>query len=777
MHKPPFSFLLLAGLMVPYLLTDLPQFLLLLLLASSAFLALLIVIKFQLGSKLTSLCSVDLIGQWLPGLLVFVLAACWTVWHLQDRLDHRLSPELDQQVVTIQGRVVGLPEVLPDRVRFVFSPNHMSAQLVLPERLLVSWYQNPPPLASGDVLELALKLRSPRGRVNFNGHDREQWLFANGYGAVAVVQNQPWSRINSGLISWREQVRDYFHSHLAEHPARPLLIALAVADRSQLNQEHWALMRSTGTSHLLAISGLHIGLAALLGFWLLRGVCSILPQSMNQLLGLKLPWLAAIALALVYAWLAGFGLPTQRALLMLCVLMGGLLFRHQIPAYRYCLYSGILILVIDPLAPLQAGFWLSFMAVVILLLYFRPRKRLTWWRSVLMAQLVIGIALLPFSLAWFGVISPGALVANLLAVPWVSLIVVPLILAGLILWLFYEPLATVMFEWAADALMLLQHWLVWVVSLLGDSQPLAIPDRFGLSMAVIGGLLMLLPKAFYLRLPGFVLWVQILIPRNDDLIPGDLRLELLDIGQGLAMIVQSQNHSLLYDTGPGDGQSWNLVDATLIPSLAHALALPPDKVLVSHGDLDHAGGLKQLQQRYPEVEYIATGEHGADVMACHTGLAWQWDGVDFEVLHPSPYLPYLGNDSSCVLSIRNGERKWLLTGDISAVIEQRLVDQDIGHYELITVPHHGSASSSSRVFVEHLQTEIALLSTGWMNRFGFPKPEVTDVYKSNDVRLFNTADCGGIRITGRAGDRQLLMHSARDQRRAIWRFAPGKDCP
>lgn len=650
------------------------------------------------------------------------------------------------------GKVVSLPQGNEEYTRFRFQPTDRQAELAgLPSLILVRWYRPAEIPIPGEFWQLRLRLLSPRGLVNFQGFDRERTLFASGVGALATVLDGTLMNAGSGHFSagaWRARLREDIRVALPPGEARALVLSLLLADRSELSSDTWSLLRDTGTGHLLAISGMHIGLAAVFGFWLTRLV--LLPvgfsfgTSGRSFTGCCI---GAVVVAICYGFLAGFPVSTLRALIMLGLATWFIRTSRMVAPIQVWLAALILVLVIEPLAFLTAGFWLSFAAVFGLTLYFSPRKTTeSKWLALPRAQVAVMAVTLPLSAFWFQSGSVLALPSNLFAIPWVSFISVPLVLSSVIAlpsqWLFDALLTAA--EWSCAGLLVVLKFISnagsdWV-SLTSHISPLQ------LLVVLAGSLILLLPAGISIRWLGLCVLCTLFLPRAPGLERGEYSIETLDVGQGLAVIVRTRNHMLLYDTGPGDGRDWSLAGSVIAPAIASKGHGLPGMMIVSHADLDHAGGLADLRKRYSETELLFNREEqGLTINGCNQDHSWTWDDVSFRVLHPSKWLPYRGNDSSCVISIENGRHKSLLTGDISEAVESRLTSS-LNQYSFITVPHHGSTTSSSQSFLESVRPGLATVSAAKGNRFNFPREEVLQKYRDLEAGVFSTSECGAVRI-------------------------------
>jgi len=359
---------------------------------------------------------------------------------------------------------------------------------------------------------------------------------------------------------------------------------------------------------------------------------------------------------------------------------------------------------------------------------------------------------------------PG-LLANLVAIPVVSFLVVPLILAALLfLWL-PVPIAALLLNLAGH----ITQWLFLFLEQLSVLQPewlstTRIPGLASTLLAMLGALIILLPRGLPGRFAGVLLMLPMLIPVANTLGPTESQTDFMDVGQGLAILVGSRDYLLLYDTGPG------------IEPMIAARAQTPDLIVTSHADLDHAGGLNRLQKIYPQSQFLASlPKRRTGIQQCKAPATWSAGGLKFEILHPSAGLPYLGNDSSCVISVHGQGLELLLSGDISKLVEQRLVNEGLETHTILSVPHHGSSTSSSAVLIKAVDPELALVSAAANNRFKFPRADVIKRYEQAKVRVVNTADCGGIKITTDTYGAFRVV-SARVGRKAIWRWPADSDC-
>ncbi|MDH0304511.1 MULTISPECIES: DNA internalization-related competence protein ComEC/Rec2 [unclassified Pseudomonas] len=686
----------------------------------------------------------------------FVLGGCWACWSAQQALDDRLAAALDGRTVWLEGTVAGLPARTEQGVRFELVQGE-SRRGQLPQRLQLSWFAGPQ-LRAGERWRLAVNLRRPHGLLNPHGPDREATLLARGIGATGTVKAG--ELLGGAAAGWRDAIRQRLVAVDAGARAAALA-ALVLGDGSGLAREDWQTLQATGTVHLLVISGQHIGLLAGLVYGLVAGLARLggWPRRLPWL-----PWASGLAMlaALGYGALAGFGVPVQRACLMLAVvLVWRLRFRH-LGAWTPLLLAALGVLLLAPLASLLPGFWLSFSAVAVLVLCFSARLG-AWrpWQAWTRAQWVIALGLLPALLALGLPISLSAPVANLLAVPWLSLGVLPLALLGT---------ASLPVPWLGEGMLWLAgrslDGLFTVLERVAGYQPAWIPEPLPVWawwLVCLGAVLVLLPRGVPLRAPGVVMLLALWAPR-EQVAPGEVEVWQLDVGQGLAVLLRTRHHTLLYDAGPARGSS-DLGESVVLPTLRKLGVKQLDLMLISHGHADHAGGAAAVRRGVPVARVLAGEVAGLeDASLCRSGERWQWDGVDFELWHWPQGTS--SNERSCVLRVQaNGERL-LLAGDMEAGAERAwLAATDDPRVDWLQAPHHGSRTSSSAVFVQATAPRGVLISRGRHNSFGHPHAQVVERYRRHGVAVHDTAVEGALRLVlGNHGE----VEGVRRERR-FWR--------
>ena len=716
-------------------------------------------------SLLLALAAGALIGVGLTGARAVHFAA--------DALD----PALQGIDIEVIGRIASLPQQGLQGERFDFvveSAARMGQAVSLPPRLQLGWYVRPdeasqagPGLCAGDRWRFTVRLRSPHGNANPHGFDRERWLWEQGIQATGYVRSGPRDPAPQWLDTtpWhpldrlRQSVTERIEARVTEDPrSAGVLAALVVGDQSAIDRSDWDLFRTTGVAHLMSISGLHVTLFAWLATALVGALWRRLARRWPKaLLALPTPWAAGmggVALATAYALFSGWGVPAQRTVLMLAVVVGLRLSVRHWPWPHVWLLAMALVLLLDPWALMQAGFWLSFVAVGILFATDPGRRAATpagaWLQhgaraflALLREQGVVTVALAPLTLLLFGQFSVVGLVANLAAIPWVTLLVTPLALLGV----FAPPLWDAA-AWAMQGLSLTLQWLAsWPGAALFRPVapwPLAI-------LAVLGGVLLVLRLPWVVRLSGLMLLWPALLYESPRPVPGQFELIALDVGQGSAVLLRTASHSLLYDTGPRYGSQPDAADAgdRVILPLLRALGERLDAVVVSHSDSDHSGGDASVQAAQPQARWLSSYDTDP-ARRCVAGQRWRWDGVDFEVLHPQPddydetgRGRLSSNAMSCVLLVSNGSQNAWFAGDLDAAREVRLaLARPELRATLMLAPHHGSQTSSSPVLLNTLRPALVVVQSGYRNRFNHPAPVVLERYAQRGIPWVNSPGCG-----------------------------------
>lgn len=732
-----------------------------------------------------------------------VLAVCgaaagfaWAGLFAHHYLADQLPSEWEGRDVTVVGTIDSLPNEFERGVRFNFSVERIvgedGAAPVLPGRLALSWYagfREEEPQAVGRVRpgerwQLTVRLNRPHGNANPHGFDYEAWLLEQDLRATGYVRPDRHSALKNSRIDGfvpgfgnvvqrgRAWLRDRIHAALPSHPYAGVLVALVIGDQRAISQSDWKVFNRTGIGHLISISGLHItmiaGMFAGLVFALWRRSFFTRANLPLLLPAQKAAALAGAGIALLYVLLAGFGVPAQRTLYMLSVVALALwLGRLASVSHVLCSALGVVVLL-DPWAVLWPGFWLSFGAVAVIL-YASAGRAHTYavapagtaarWLAALKAavrtQYAVTLGLVPLTMLLFAQVSLVSPLANAVAIPLVSFLVTPLSLAGSVLpapvgdWLL--QLAHVFVDWLARGL----HWLsahpaaVW-------SAP--VPPWWAFAAALAGILWLLAPPGWSARWLGLASLFPLLLNTASHPPHGEMQVTAFDVGQGMALLVETPRHRLLYDTGPAYSGESDGGSRVILPYLRARGIARLDAMVVSHGDADHAGGALSILDEIPvDAVYSSLPEDHAVAgrarhYRCESGQAWTWDGVRFEMLYPVPALyaseKWKPNARSCLLKVTLGEHAILLPGDIEAVQEAELVRNSAESLRasVLLAPHHGSGTSSTAAFLEAVQPEFALFQVGYRNRFRHPKPEVFDRYGGLGIQRIRTDEAGAVTL-------------------------------
>lgn len=702
-------------------------------------------------------------------LMVALALALWgatgvrAVLHDRDRLD----PAWEGHDVAVQARVLGLPVRNGDSLRLFLALESSPQGVRLPARVVVNWYargpQVLPEVRSGERWGLTLRLRQVHGASNPHGFDRELWLWQRGVGATGYVRDgprDPAPQRLSAASAWsvdvaRQAVVLAIEQRVSDVRAAGVLQALVVGEQAAIEREDWSIFRITGVAHLMSISGLHVTLFAWLAMVVLRStwrrLAGVWP---GALLAWPTPTVAAwggVCMAAAYGVFSGWGVPAQRTVLMLAVVVALRWGARRWPWSVVWACAMAAVVCWDPWALLQAGFWLSFVAVAILMSSNARTPRSAepeplnarfwaWWRQLLREQGSITVALVPMTLVWFGQVSWVSWLANLAAIPWVTLVVLPLSMLGVLV----PPL----WDLAALAVSAMLAVLAWMAQWPWASSSWAIPPWPLGVLSVLGGAVAVMPWPWVVRGVGLlavlpVLWFSPARPAV-----GEFELVALDVGQGSAVVVRTARHTLLYDTGPSFGPEADAGQWVILPYV-RAMGERLDAVVVSHVDNDHAGGAESVAQAFAQARWLSSYDERAE-RRCVAGQHWEWDGVRFEVVHPLPqdYGPdgrgrLSTNAMSCVLMVGNGRRLAWMGGDIDADRETRWALQNRQtRADVMLAPHHGSASSSSPVLLNTLQPRWVLVQAGYRNRFGHPAAVVTARYDERGIRWVASPQCG-----------------------------------
>ena len=720
-------------------------------------------------------------------ILAFAAGFAWAALLAHERMAGWLAPELEGRDFQVTGVVSSLPATGERGARFELEVE--SAPVPLPAKLLLTWYRSAAaedaaaPLGSvvhpGERWRLTVRLRRPHGNVNPFGFDYEAWLLERGIGATGYVRDRGERSFlgfrgspSDYIETAREAVRDRFIATLGPTPAAGVLAALAVGDQHAISAEEWRLFNRTGVTHLMSISGLHVTLVSGLLAGLVGAAWRRAPALCLRLPARKAAAVAAIFGALAYSLLAGFAVPAQRTFYMVTVVALALWTGRIASPVRVLALALAAVVLADPWAPLSPGLWLSFGAVA-LIFYVAAgwTGREHWLAQWARVQWAITLGLAPAALLLFGQVSLAGPLANALAIPLVSAVVTPLALAAAVLpW---EPLlraSATLVEW-------LLQFLEWCAALPGALWEQHVPPEWAIVLALAGVAWLLAPRGIPWRLAGLALVAPAFLLAPPRPAEGEAWVTVLDVGQGLAVLVQTANRLLVYDAGPAFGPDADSGGRIVLPALRGAGLGRIDTLVLTHEDADHIGGALTVLES-TEVDSLLSSLPSSHplqalaprVSACAAGQAWTWDGVRFEMLSPrAGEKPAKRNDLSCVLRVASASGgSILLTGDIERGAEQSLVAAGAPlRADVLLVPHHGSRTSSTAQFIAATAPRWAVIAAGYRNRFGHPNAEVAARYEAAGAGLLRTDLLGAIRVVlGQAG---AAVSGERALRPRYWR--------
>ncbi|MBF0265560.1 MAG: DNA internalization-related competence protein ComEC/Rec2 [Gammaproteobacteria bacterium] len=764
-------------------------------------------------------------------ILIFNFAFSIT-WHqAQQRILNNLPKNLEAKEVLLVGKIDSIPSYIKQTrwvnknspniylAKFNFKLiNHPHNKSNFYGRIKTSWYRlkldEAKQLKIGQIWQFKLKLKAPSGLLNPGGFDYEQWLFQENIQASAYVRKGPDNKLISeenlsglDLSSTRQHLADNLRNVLSDNTFKGIYLALTLGLKDDIANEHWKVLTETGTNHLMAISGLHIGLIAGLGFLIGRWLWSLSTFIIYKINRQHFSLYFAFAFAFIYAALAGFSIPTQRALIMLFILSIGLISRYRIHPLNILAWTLIIVLVWAPFSSLSLGFWLSFSAVAIILLSVMINQRwdfkkklhnaqqdmpvlleqtdnifiklFQWLKSLVLIQVVLFVGLMPLTVIFFDRFALVSPVANFILVPVMSFIVIPLTLFNVLLLEISPNLSKIIFQYLSELLAYLWDGLV---ALSNYSNNLIYLTQSQLLLGIIIVLTVIIlwflikTKEFKFRLLFMfmlatiwsgLLWSELLFIKTTTPLHGQFKMSILDVGQGLSIVVKTRNHTLVYDTGNKFSERFNMAEQVLLPFLHKQGINKIDRLILSHADHDHAGASEFLLKKI-KVGSIFSGEtqrinkkFSIDSSACISGQKWSWDGVAFEVLSPFESQPARkSNNLSCVILITskllskktglkkmasNKEFKVLIPGDIEKTQELFLLKQDnlrnkLSHINVLIAGHHGSKTSSSAEFIEQTQASYVIYTNAYKHFYNFPHHSVVKRFSQISAKQESTSN-------------------------------------
>jgi competence protein ComEC len=723
----------------------------------------------------------------------------------ETRLAEGLAREWEGRDIELVGAVSSLPTLTERGTRFNFEVEASSAKEArVPRNISLTWYieqprnneppKLPPILAPGERWTLTVRLRRPHGTANPHGFDFEAWALernirATGYIRAKGVNKQEPMAASGPMITidrMRMAIRDRMQAALKDQPYAGVLIALAIGEQNAIPAAQWKTFWRTGTGHLMSISGLHITMVAALLYWCAFRLWARLPQLTARIPAQRVAAVVGAATALAYSLIAGFSVPTQRTFFMLLVVAIALTIGRGISASRILGFALFAVVLLDPWCVLAPGFWLSFGAVAMIFYVTAHRTGNTGvLHAAFMTQLAVTLGLLPMTLALFQEVSVISPFANAVAIPVVSWVVVPITLLGALLPAGPSELALQLAHWVMSLTYDCLAWLAAMPSAVWQSHA---PAVWTVGLAMIGVVVVMMPRGLPMRWLGAAAILPMFFVLPPAPKPGELWLTLLDVGQGLATIVRTATHTLVYDTGPKwnpDADSGNRI---VVPFLRGEGVRKLDALVVTHDDEDHAGGARSvIDARSPgwvltsvpkERDYLVSAR---EVMRCEVGDGWRWDGVEFDVLHPTSSAydeTRKTNNMGCVIKITAPGGTVLMTADIEKLVEAEMVARagDELKSDVLIVPHHGSKTSSTEALLDAVKPTLAVLPVGYRNRFRHPHPDVEARYVARSIPIRRTDWEGAITLkfaTDSMG--KPSIESYRSHRQRYWTDMPEKN--
>jgi competence protein ComEC len=703
-------------------------------------------------------------------LIAAIAGFSWANYQGSELLKSTIDSALEGKNLVVEGAVLGVPVSRGRYVQFDFKLRSLELDgkpYPFPNKIRLKSYHDQDAFRANQSWRFTVRLKRARGMQNPGSQfDYETWLFSNRIRATGYVRNVSDNRLLDSrwsvysISQLRSNIQRFIEQHFDKTPETGILSAILVGLRGNMDESAWKTLRNTGTIHLVAISGLHISLLSGMIIWIIAKLWRLTGVLQNRIPARDAALVAGVLVAIVYSLLAGMTIPTRRALIMLIAIAVTFLWRTRTSVQHTLVFALFIVLAIDPLSPLDNGFWLSFSAVAIIAVLVNSFSTepvslkvrvIRFCRQWTVIQLGLGLGMAPLLMIMFNQVSLIAPLANLVAVPVVTITVVPLGMAGLFSWLagftdvaiWFMSIAVSIIHRLMDFLGFLGNmdWGVWYSS----SKPV------GLLVGGVIGLTMLRAGFFRYGIVIAMLWlspVWLFQPEKPD--HGGFRYTMLDVGQGLASVIETRNHVLVYDTGPGTPGGWNSGTTVVVPYLRSRGINSIDTLVVTHEHNDHSGGASGILGAM-DVHRFLTGsiQEFNTAEPCHRGQGWVWDGVEFDVLWPKSNNDAMGgNNASCVILIRSGDDSLLLTADIESEVESRLVT-DYGdgiQVSVVQIPHHGSRTSSSVGFIQQLDPELAVLSAGYRNRFNHPHQDVMKRYQIRDIRILDTSASGAISL-------------------------------
>jgi competence protein ComEC len=686
-----------------------------------------------------------------------LLGFIWSYGAAKQRLIWELPKEIEGKTVLIKGHIASIPAVDKYQAGFLFMLNELDNKPV--KRIVkLSWRYPSAKLKVGDEWGLSVRLKRIHGLMNPGGFDYEAWAFeegirAHGYvlkGAQNNLIQHHFYRYPLGRI--RQHLKEKIEKNITVSETSPWIVALAVGERQNIARSSWDVLRNTGTNHLMAIAGLHIGFMSGFIFTLVAWLWRQFPRLTLRFPAVHAGAVAALIMALIYSALAGFSIPTQRACIMLALFLIVVLLRRKAISWQAWSIALMLVMLMNPFSVLSDSLWLSFGSVALIIygVSGRINPKGLWWKWGRI-QWVVAIGLLPLSVWLFQQFSLVSFIANSIAIPWVGFIIVPLTLAGCFCCLFSVKVGAWFLVFADKNLSVLWKVLTYLSHLSWAAWYQTVPQHWMIVCACAGIIILLLPRGFPGRWYGIIFILPLVSYRAPAPEVGQAWFTLLDVGQGLSAVVETQHHVLVFDAGPRLSENYDMGSNVVVPFLRTLSIKNVDMLVISHGDNDHIGGADSIMRSFPvRVVKTSVPESFKSGVAdyCLRQESWVWDKVIFQFLYPSPDQLGFDNDSSCVLKVSSGNKSILLTGDIEKSAEKYLVQYEKNnlHADILVAPHHGSKTSADANFISLVNPTYVLFPVGYRNRYHFPNKQVVERYRKLGIAMYGSVEGGAIQF-------------------------------
>lgn len=700
-------------------------------------------------------CIVLCYNRWLPswskGLLVILLGFSLAHCNIDSQLKTHLPDTALAQVVTVVGDIVSLPEQLNYGKRFELKTRQIAEATAIYKLRLV-WPGYSPVLAPGQRWRLQVKLKPPHGVSNPYGFSQTEWLFAHGIQATGYVIRASTNQLiddsfwRAPLTRVRQYLAQQIERQLPNNSMIGLITALAVGVRDQITESQWQTMRGTGTNHLMAIAGLHIGFVAGSVMWLMNFLWRRWPAAMLWLPAQQAAAIAGLLAAIIYSALAGFALPTVRAVIMLAVFLMSLLWRRRLPPWQAFMLAMLVILILQPRSVMEMSFWLSFGAVGTILYAHYGRMAAgsgLWQWSKL--QWIVAVGLLPLSVLFFHQIPIAGIIANSIAIPWVGFIVLPLSLIGTDLTPIFPLFAGCLLQLAVSALALMWHILEWIAAESWLQWYPAAPSIMVFIFSYIGILLLLAPRGMPTRWLGIVWLLPLFIWKPSAPIDNEVWMTLLDVGDATAMVVRTRHHILLYTAGIRHGSGLDLIATTIEPFLLSSGLNQVDVWIDNHRILRPDVSFEQRFKAVKIKHYLSNTALQKNNY-CQQSLGWTWEGVNYQ------FLPMVqAGIAPCILQIKAGQQTWLILGELnkSQAVWLQMHKADLLPADLLITPGHGNSKTEVPALNAMIHPRYVFYSVAYLNRFHFPSAEVLANWQRLGAKVMTTAESGAIMIKTR----------------------------